>query len=338
MTVRVGREFSSRRHGDAEKARMKRRENPGARKNSLQESRSTQSPYHFGLGFVLACPYNSHMADETSKADAASMAAITRYMEAAVERDFKPYLKLIMENFDRSMNLIKQADEMKNETSGEILRAVVVLNHAYLEDFLRTLALAFLPTADERVLDGVPLAGAGRMERAEKFYLGKLLQHKGKTVDDVIRESVSQYMEHSTFSSVTEVMSFLDSIGVRLPAKKDVKSPLELALDPALPKMLDTMMRRRHYIVHRADKAKTGDGLQAINSAEVMAGLVGTFSFMFCVTQTAFMKRHSFDEFKKRVDAMKEAYEKVVKETNPSASEVKPERPLSARRRDAEYS
>jgi hypothetical protein len=233
------------------------------------------------------------------------------------------------------MNLIKQADEMKNETSGEILRAVVVLNHAYLEDFLRTLALAFLPTAGEKALDGVPLAGVGRIDRAEKFYLGKLLQHRGKAVDDVIRESVSQYMEHSTFNSVTEVMSFLESIGVKLSAEKDVKPPLELSLDPQIPAILDTMMRRRHYIVHRADKAKTGDGLQAIDSTEVMAGLVGTLSFMFCVTQTTFMKRHSFDEFKKQVDAMKEVYEKTSKNIS-TADQVEPKNPIRARRRDTE--
>ena len=70
-------------------------------------------------------------------------------------------------------------------------------------------------------------------------------------------------------------------------------------------------MRRRHHIVHRADKAKTGDGLQTITASEVVAGMAITMSFMLCVAQAAFMKRHSFDEFKKQVDELRAAAEKI---------------------------
>ena len=165
-------------------------------------------------------------------------AFMEKYLERAVERDLKPYLRLISENFNRTMSLVQEADRLKAEISSEILRAVIVLNHAYLEDFLRTLAFAFLPIAGEKALEGVPLAGIGRAERAEKFYLGKLLQHRGKSVDDVILESVSAYLERSTFNSVAEVMGFLESICLKLPAKKDENSPLVLPLDPEIPAML----------------------------------------------------------------------------------------------------
>ena len=193
--------------------------------------------------------------------DAAMHAFMEKYLERAAERDLKPYLKLMSESFDRTMGLVQEADRMKNELSNEILRAAVVLNHAYLEDFLRTLALTFLPIADEKTLDGIPLAG-GQFDRAEKFSLGKLTRHRGKTVNDLIKESVSAYMERSTFNSVTEIMSFLDSIGLKLASKKNENSHLVPPFDPAMLPVLEKMMRKRHHIVHRADKAKTGEGLQ----------------------------------------------------------------------------
>ena len=57
-----------------------------------------------------------------------------------------------------------------------------------------------MPTADEETLNKIPLAGASG--RAEKFQLGRLAEHRGKKVDDVIRESVEAYMERSTLNSV----------------------------------------------------------------------------------------------------------------------------------------
>ena len=253
------------------------------------------------------------MADEASSESKMTLEKVLQAYGEKAQAEFKPYIILISEGLERCITLVTGSKKAEKEIASDILRAVVVLNHAYLEDFLRTLALAFLPTADEKALNAVPLAGVSRSERAEKFYLGKLLQHRGRTVDDVIRESVSQHMEYSTFNNVTEVMSFLDSIGVKV--KEDMKSPLQLRLNSDIPEMLDSMMRRRHHIVHRADKAKKGDGLQAIDSVEVMAGLVATFAFMFCVTQTAFMKRYSFEDFKKKVDEMAAVYEKTLKDS-----------------------
>jgi len=61
-----------------------------------------------------------------------------------VERDFKPYLDLIAKSMDRALKLVNMAQSGQGEASSDILRAVVVLNHAYLEDFLRTLGLTFL--------------------------------------------------------------------------------------------------------------------------------------------------------------------------------------------------
>jgi hypothetical protein len=261
------------------------------------------------------------MADENTPDEASTLAQelLVKYLERGAKTDFEPYVNLIGEGFDRCMKLVIAA-EPENEMSSEILRAVVVLNHAYLEDFMRTLALSFLPTANESALDRVPFAGHGQTDRAEKFFLGKLAQHRGKTVDGVIRESVSRYMDRFTFNSVTEIISFLESIGLKLPDGKDKnpKSIPELPVTDEILRMLDAMMQRRHQIAHRADKSTDGR-LQDIRSAEVLGWLVATLTFTLSTAQTAFMKRYSFEEFKKRVEAMKAQIERATRQESHSS-------------------
>jgi hypothetical protein len=71
----------------------------------------------------------------------------------------------------------------------DILRAAVVLLHATLEDFLRYIGALYLPEGNEETLNRISLAGTH--ERPEKFFLGRLAQHRGKTVDALIVESVT---------------------------------------------------------------------------------------------------------------------------------------------------
>lgn len=129
----------------------------------------------------------------------------------------------------------------------DILRASVVFLHATLEDFLRTLALQSLPTSSREALDRVPLLGLEG--RAEKFSLGALSDHRGKTVDDLIRESVKAHLERSSYSSTREVATLL----------------VHLNIDPKMVNArfadLDSLMERRHHIVHQADfNPKHGSG------------------------------------------------------------------------------
>lgn len=239
-----------------------------------------------------------------AKRDKSVDGLVKRYLEEAAKREFEPYVKQIAEGFKRSFALVEEAGKIEPPIWGDMLRAVVVLNHAYLEDFLRTLAVALLPTAGEKALDGIPLAGAGRTERAEKFYLGRLYEHRGKTVNDVLVESVRAHIERSTFNSVSEIMGFIQGIGLSLPKKGDLIPAWIFPLDDDVLSRLDEMIRRRHHIVHRADKADRGEGLRPITEAEVLGGMVATQSFMLCVATTAFAKRYSFEEIKKRLSEM----------------------------------
>lgn len=125
----------------------------------------------------------------------------------------------------------------------DVLRAAVVLLHASVEDVLRSLAYWKLPNAATGVLDQFPLVGNGP---AMKFSLGALAAHRGKTVDDVLKASVDSYLERSNYNNTVEVSSFLNQIGL------DVA-----AVNHTYP-LLDDLMRRRHQIVHRADRDEAG--------------------------------------------------------------------------------
>jgi hypothetical protein len=173
----------------------------------------------------------------------------------ALNADLAPYTARLAEGVERLNKLLSTAQHLNDplslvgsltrEAEGDILRAVVVLMHAYLEDFLRTVARALLPIGDERVLVGIPLAGV--TSRAEKFNLGQLVQHKGKSVDDVLRQSISEYLDRSNFSSTGEIGGFLSKLGFDVE-----KHNQEFAL-------IDQMIQRRHDIVHRADRIRPGD-------------------------------------------------------------------------------
>jgi hypothetical protein len=125
----------------------------------------------------------------------------------------------------------------------DILRAIVVFLHATFEDVLRTTARQRLPVANSEVLDKIPLVGTSRSRRAEKFHLGALNTHRGKAVDDVIQESVENYLDRESFSSCADVDEILTQMGLDTGPFKPFYSDLDL------------MMKRRHRIVHEADLA-----------------------------------------------------------------------------------
>ena len=220
-------------------------------------------------------------------------------MTERFQHDHQSYLGLVKSSIDRILNFVKIAIKAP-ESADDIFRATVVLLHAYLEDFLRTLGTAFLPDADVKVLDDVPLVG-GR----EKFSLGKLAQHRGKMVDEVIRDSVSEHLDRRSFNSVTEIISFLEKMGVR-PKTGDWGADLEAISQRVQEKSggmaaLDAMIRRRHSIVHRADKTKNGDGLEAITLDEFDVWRRTTYLFMMVVAEASHSKLHSFEAEVKRL-------------------------------------
>lgn len=134
----------------------------------------------------------------------------------------------------------------------DVLRAATVLLHASVEDLLRSLAYWKLPQASADVLNQIPLVS---IAPATRFALGALAAHRGQTVDDVITASVNGYLERSNYNNPDEVAAFLQSIGV------------EVARVNGWFGTLDELMKRRHQIVHRADRDETGGrGRYAVRS------------------------------------------------------------------------
>jgi len=125
-------------------------------------------------------------------------------------------------------------------TDGDLLRAAVVFLHATLEDLLRSVARMRLPHASGTILSSIPLLGHQGKGRLS-FSLGDLAVHRGKGIQDLLEESIDAHLEFTTYNSNDDIARLLNDIG----------------LDPnqfssAFPD-LQSLMKRRHHIVHRAD-------------------------------------------------------------------------------------
>lgn len=156
---------------------------------------------------------------------------------------------LFDKNFGRLNNLLILHKSLPTERGPrssqkmDILRATTVLIHATLEDYLRNLLLWKLPTAPREKLSKIPLVNTSEITRATKFDLGDLALYREETVDDVITASVKQYLDTVSFNNTTDIAGWLAAISIKITAELQ-------ALFPSL----DDMIKRRHNIVHRADR------------------------------------------------------------------------------------
>jgi hypothetical protein len=108
---------------------------------------------------------------------------VQEQLRAAIRSDLKPYFDRLKETFGRLFHLLEFFENVEkgvitfsecsvdaSQLSGDMLRAAVVFAHAHLEDFLRTLAFAYLPATDEQTLNEIPLAGLGESTRPRSSY------------------------------------------------------------------------------------------------------------------------------------------------------------------------
>jgi hypothetical protein len=214
---------------------------------------------------------------EANEAQRAEIAAL-------IKNDFDVYFPQLEESLRRVGKLVSLAGRLSDSALGEaahmyqaeaddVLRAAVVLTHSCFEDFLRTLANRLLPECDEAVLKEIPLAGYQRGK--SQFHLGQLVSHKHKTVDELIRQSVTEFLDRSTFNNTTEVARLLEDLHLMSDTAKGFFPEL------------DGMMSRRHQIVHRTDRVKMPDSdgyaLAPISAPEVMRWLHTTNGFVVAV-------------------------------------------------------
>jgi hypothetical protein len=146
----------------------------------------------------------------------------------------------------------------------DICRTIVVFLHATFEDVLRTIARRQIDSAkSQEFLNKIPLIGLSNSGRAEKFYLGDLNAHRGKSVDQLIQESIGNYWDRESFGSIKDVNQVLINMGLDIAPFKQFYADL------------GQMMKRRHRIVHEADLANPKDTTSApwTNTDELNLGI-----------------------------------------------------------------
>lgn len=165
-------------------------------------------------------------------------------------------------NLDRVRNLVAIYQKVTGEGPGrrgmedtDLLRAAVVFLHATLEEFLRELERWKLPAAGADKLNDVALHEPGKAKRAGKYQLGDLVRFRGQTIDEVIAVSIDEHLERSNYNNLEDVSAVLSLCGLIGRDHKDVDDAKEALLDS---------MKRRHMIVHQADRQEqAGKGFGA---------------------------------------------------------------------------
>ena len=128
----------------------------------------------------------------------------------------------------------------------EILRASVVFLHSTLEDYLRSVLRWKLPSSGASRLNEIPLAGSDDKNRT-KFSLGELLAYRNLMVSEVVELSVDEHLNRGSFNNTRDLANFL----------RDVEIVFDEKRKNHLFTRLDAMMKRRHHIVHQADRSDT---------------------------------------------------------------------------------
>lgn len=175
------------------------------------------------------------------------------------------------ENISRASNLIEASKRLvaQNiddiEPANDVLRAAVVFLHSSLEEIIRNLYLHRLPSSGAESLNKVPFASHEPSHRPKNILLGDLLEYQGQFIENVIRESINQYVNTLNINNANQLVDCLKLANIPLES-------LKIFLEP-----LDSLMKRRHQIVHQMDRTNELDPLASpINSID--ANIVSAWS------------------------------------------------------------
>ena len=157
-------------------------------------------------------------------------------------------------NFNRTIRLLKnsvpvekfiEGDKGYVKTVYDIIRATIVFLHTSLETTLREILRLRLKFNGD--ISSIPLASkSGLINRKEKFSLSELAQYRGKNINEVIDDSIDQYLNTVSFNSSSEIANYL--VKIEIPQN---------TLEKYYP-LLNEMIERRHKIVHEGDIKRGG--------------------------------------------------------------------------------
>ncbi len=180
-------------------------------------------------------------------------------------------------NITRALHLLKNSVAIEKLIEGnkeyiktvyDIIRATIVFLHTSLETTLREVLRLKLKFNGD--ISTIPLVNKSNSpNRKEKFSLSELAQHRGKTINDVIEESIDQYLSGISFNSTTEIADYLSRIDIPQQTLQKHYSTL------------NEMIERRHRIVHEGDlkRGRLSSELEAVDMNRVVKWFDTTAEF-----------------------------------------------------------
>ena len=154
---------------------------------------------------------------------------------------------LMNSNLERVENLVSlygnPSPGRRRVKDTDVLRAALVLLHASMEDYLRSLLSWKIGSFEAETLNGYGFPNSNKRPPL-KITLGELSAHRGKTVDALIEEAVKHHLEEfQSFNDVGEVKRALKQCGI----EANIVEAHNFG-------ELQAMIARRHNIVHKADR------------------------------------------------------------------------------------
>ncbi len=143
----------------------------------------------------------------------------------------------------------------------DCLRASIVFLHSSFEEYFRSVLIRWLPEkASEETLKQIPIAlNAGK--KPEKLFLNDLARYREKKVNEIISESVEEYLKLQSFNDQGNIRSWCLKIGIDLSAFGGLGD-------------IDKAVHRRHKIVHEADtnriEATNKERLQPVRPGDII--------------------------------------------------------------------
>lgn len=159
------------------------------------------------------------------------------------------------QNLNRINNLMSAYRELDANDIGDIqvrkdvLRACVVLMHSTLEEVIRNLYLYRLPKVDSKQLNKITFVGHTSSNRPSNILLGELLQYRDKLVSNVILASIESHVDTMNINSALQLAQCLEMAEIPVDTHNKYFAELE------------SLMKRRHQIVHQMDRSDRLDPL-----------------------------------------------------------------------------
>ena len=189
------------------------------------------------------------------------------------------------ENISRVENLIQLYEKLFTNKIGneseqnDILRSAVVFLHSTVEELVRNLFIEKMPKQDRKTLDEIPFSVHIASHRSKGILLGELAhEYRGQFLDNIVLDSINAYVNSMNLNDITQLVYQLEKVKIDISGIKEIYPNL------------NSLMKRRHQIVHQMDRSNSLDPdtapINSISVGEVKAWQVSTRKLIdHCLSQ-----------------------------------------------------